>query len=145
MAKHRPKKKKGPGKPNPDDSEKKDTPPTEPIVTEEERERRNRQLNKLYWLRVGLAVIGGIVATFIFEPYEGEERRWASIGFMIILFIITVGIAKGMKMKLPKSDRKKIVTQAIGSYVFLYLFMWILSYTLLNLPGSDSGLPSLFP
>ena len=145
MAKHRPKKKKGPEKPKPDDSGKKEPPSSEPVLTDDEKARTNSQLNKLYWLRVGLAVIGGIVATFIFEPYEGEERRWASIGFMIILFIMSIGIAKGMKMQLPKSDRKKIVTQAIGSYVFLYLFMWILSYTLLNLPGSESGLPSLFP
>ncbi len=145
MAKHHPKKKRGPAKHDPDDSEKKDPPTSEQVISDEEKERQNRLLSMLYWLRVVLAVIGGTVATFLFEPYEGEERRWVSIGFMITIFIVTVFIAQGMKMELPKSDRKKIVTQAIGSYVFLYLFMWILSFTLLNLPGSESGLPSLFP
>ena len=73
-------------------------------------------------MRVGLAIIAGICnATFIFDGIEGEERRWASIGFMIIIFFATVIIAKGMKMQLPSSDRKKIVTQAIGSYVFCIL------------------------
>jgi len=59
-----------------------------------------------------------------------EEKRWTSIAFMIIVFIVTVFIAKGMKMQLPSSDRKKIVTQGIGSYIFIYLFMWVLTNTI---------------
>ncbi|MCZ6584259.1 MAG: hypothetical protein O6746_05070, partial [Thaumarchaeota archaeon] len=61
--------------------------------------------------------------------------RWASIAFMIFLFIASVFIAKGMNLQLPKSDRKKLVTTGIGSYVFIYLFMWILTYTIVNLPN----------
>ena len=75
-------------------------------------------------MRVALAIIAGTAATFIFEDIEGEERRWASIGFMIIIFFGTIIVAKGMKMQLPSSDRKKVVTQAIGSYVFpILVFM----------------------
>ena len=144
MTKHHPKKKKRPKEPDPKDSDKGDTPPTEPIVSEEDKSQTKRKLDRLFWLRVGLAVMAGTAATFIFEPYEGEDRRWASIGFMIIIFIVSIVIAKGMNMKLPKSDRKKIVTQGIGSYVFLYLFIWILTYTIVNLPGSESGLPTPF-
>ena len=144
MARHKPKKKKGPKKPDSDDSEKPETPPTEPIVNEDEKFQTKRKLDLLFWIRIALAVIAGIAATFIFEPFEGEERRWASIAFMIIVFIASIGIAKGMNMKLPSSDRKKIVTQAIGSYIFIYLFVWILTYTIINLPGSESGLPSPF-
>jgi hypothetical protein len=58
---------------------------------------------------------------------------------MIGLFIVTIGIAKGMKMNLPSSDRKKLVTQAIGSYIFLYLFMWIVSYTIVNVVGNEGS------
>lgn len=97
-----------------------------------------RKLNFLYWLRVILAVIAGIVATFIFEDIEGEDKRWASIGFMMIIFLGTVVVAKNMKMQLASSDRKKVVTQAIGSYVFLYLFTWIVTHTIAN-AGSVSG------
>lgn len=140
MAKHRPKKKT----PDTPDSDKKDPPSSEPMISDHEKQHNESQLNKLFWLRIALAVIAGISATFIFEPFEGEERRWVSIGFMIFIFIITIGIAKGMNMKLPKSDRKKIVTQAIGSYIFLYLFMWILSYTVVNVTGSESGLVTPF-
>ena len=84
--------------------------------------------------------IGGTIATFIFEDIEGEERRWSSIGFMIILFFGSIIVAKGMKMQLPSSDRKKIVTQALGSYVFLYLFSWIVTYTLVHSGSASSGI-----
>ena len=59
---------------------------------------------------------------------------------MIIVFFGTIIVAKGMKMQLPSSDRKKIVTQALGSYVFLYLFSWIVTYTLANISNGSTGI-----
>jgi len=114
--------------------------PKIPLVNEAEKSEKDRKLNKLFWMRIALALIAGTSATFIFEDIEGEERRWASIGLMIVVFFATVIIAKGMKMQLPSSDRKKIVTQAIGSYVFLYLFSWIVTYTLIHVGSSSSGI-----
>ena len=143
MAKHRPHKKE-PEKPDPKESENKD-PSSEPVVNEVDKERTNRKLRTLFWFRIVLALTAGTAATFLFEQYEGEERRWVSIGFMITIFIVTIFIAKEMKLGLPRSDRKKIVTEALGSYVFLYLFMWILTYTIVNvLAGNESGLPNPF-
>jgi len=155
------KKKKSPPTPGSDDSKKElskeetsDIPeiesktttpeasPGEPQVNEAERSEKDRKLNKLFWMRVGLAIIAGTAATFIFEDIEGEDRRWSSIGFMIIVFFSTIIIAKGMKMQLPSSDRKKIVTQGIGSYIFMYLFTWILTFTLVNAGSVSSGIPS---
>ena len=92
MAKH--KKKKSAPTPDPKDSKKEeiepkseDIPPTEkvdtpapkPVKNEVEPTEYKRKLDKLFWIRVGFAVIGGIVATFIFEPIEGEERRLSLI------------------------------------------------------------------
>ena len=114
--------------------------PKIPVVSEAEKSEKDKKLNKLFWMRVALAVIAGTSATFIFDGIEGEERRWSSIGFMIIVFFGTIIVAKGMKMQLPSSDRKKIVTQAIGSYVFLYLFSWIVTYTLINAGSISSGI-----
>ena len=115
-------------------------PSKEPQMSESEKSEKDKKLNKLFWLRVALAVIAGTAATFIFEDIEGEERRWASIGFMIIVFFATIIVAKGMKMQLPSSDRKKIVTQAIGSYIFLYLFTWIVTYTLVHSGSVSTGI-----
>jgi len=153
------KKKKSEATPGPDDSKKEESidesqndipeiEKSEPVsdksvdspISVAEKSEKDRKLNKLFWLRVGLAVIAGAAATFIFEDIEGEERRWASIVFMIIVFIGTIIVAKGMKLQLPSSDRKKIVTQGIGSYVFLYLFTWIVTYTLLHAGTVSTGI-----
>jgi len=150
------KKKKSAPTPDPEDSKKEsikeennEIPDTEsssegaePIVNQQEKNEKDKKLDKLFWLRVGFAVIAGTLATFLFESIQGEERRWASIVFMIIVFIVTIFIAKSMKMQLPSSDRKKIVTQGIGSYIFLYLFVWILTYTIVHAGTVSTGIPS---
>lgn len=114
-------------------------PPNEPSGNQTENTEKDRKLNKLFWLRVILAVVAGTIATFIFEDIEGEERRWASIVFMIIIFAGTIIVAKKMKMQLPASDRKKIVTQGIGSFIFLYLFTWIVTYTIVHAGTISNG------
>ena len=128
------------------ETETSDTPDVEPdpqpVISEEQQNITKKRTNILFWLRFAFAMIGGTIATFLFEGIEdSEERRWTSIIFMIVLFIITCFIAKGMKINFPKSDRKKLVTTGMGSYIFLYLFAWIMSYTLLNLPKEDFSLP----
>ena len=115
---------------------------TDPVVSDEQQSIIKKHTNKLFWMRFVFSLIGGVVATFLFEQIEGdEERRWSSIIFMIVLFIITCFIAKGMKINFPKADRKKLVTTGIGSFIFLYLFAWITTYTLLNLPKENFSLP----
>jgi len=127
------------------ESESTDTseiPPPTPVISEEQQNITKKRTNMLFWLRFGFAIIGGAIATFLFEQIDGnEERRWSSIIFMIVLFIITCFIAKGMKINFPKADRKKLVTTGMGSFVFLYLFAWVMTYTLLNLPRDDFSLP----
>ena len=122
------------------------SPPPEPQTNDAEKSDKEKKLNLLFWLRVGFAVAAGAMATFLFDGMaDMEEKRWTSIGFMIIVFIVTVIIAKGMKMQLPSSDRKKIVTQGIGSYIFIYLFIWVLTNTLLHGSTAVTGIPSPIP
>ena len=98
-----------------------EAPPTESAVSEEQKNIIKKLTNKLFWLRICFALIGGAIATFLFEGIEdSEEHRWLSITFMIVLFLVTCFIAKGMKINFPKSDRKKLVTTGIGSFIFLY-------------------------
>ena len=149
------KKKKSEPTPDPIDSKKEsikeennEIPETESSSSESEptsqtgKSEKDKKLDKLFYLRVGFAVIAGTLATFLFEDIQGEERRWASIVFMIIIFIVTIFIAKSMNMQLPSSDRKKIITQGIGSYIFLYLFVWILTYTIVHAGTVSTGIPS---
>ena len=114
--------------------------PKERTLTDAESVVSKRKLDKLFWMRIALAVIAGSAATFLFDSLEDpEERRWSSIAFMIIVFIASVFVAKSMRIKLASSDRKKIVTNGLGSYVFLYLFMWIVTYTLVYSAESGSS------
>jgi hypothetical protein len=114
----------------------------EQIINAEQENLTKKRANKLFWLRVVFAVIGGIAATFLFDGIEdSEEHRWTSIIFMISLFLVTCFMAKVMKINFPKSDRKKIVTTGIGSFIFMYLFAWIMSFTLLNLPQDNMSIP----
>ena len=115
---------------------------TDPVVSDEQQNIIKKRTNTLFWMRFALALIGGAAAEFLFDGIaDMEEKRWSSIIFMIGLFVATCFIAKGMKINFPKSDRKKLVTTGIGSYVFLYLFAWIMTHTMLNLPKDNFSLP----
>jgi len=118
------------------------TSSTDPVVSDEQQNITKKHTNTLFWMRFALALIGGAAAEFLFDGIaDSEEKRWSSIIFMIVLFIVTCFIAKGMKISFPKSDRKKLVTTGIGSYIFLYLFAWIMTHTMLNLPKDNFSLP----
>ena len=115
---------------------------TDPVVSDEQQSLTKKRTDILFWMRFAFALIGGVIATFAFDGIaDMEEKRWSSIIFMIVLFIVTCFIAKGMKISFPKSDRKKLVTTGIGSYIFLYLFAWIMTHTMLNLPKDNFSLP----
>ena len=118
-------------------SQKKESKPEE---SAEDKSATKKLTDRLFWMRVVFSVIGGIVATFVFEDIEDvEEKRWTSIGFMIMLFIATAIIAKSWRIRIP--NRKKYITTGIGSFVFLYLFVWIVSHTIANLGTNSSVIP----
>ena len=127
-----------------------DSPPTESEQSKisskeiqesfEDKSATKKLTDRLFWMRVVFSVMGGIIATFVFEDIvDVEEKRWTSIGFMIMLFIATAIIAKTWRIRI--ANRKKYVTTGIGSFVFIYLFVWIVSYTLVNSASSPSLIP----
>ena len=118
----------------------KESKPKEVEESAEDKSATKKLTDRLFWMRVVFAVIGGIIATFAFDDIQDvEEKRWTSIGFMIMLFIATAIIAKSWKIRMP--NRKKYVTTGIGSFVFLYLFVWIVSHTIANLGTNSSVIP----
>ena len=118
---------------------KNESKPKEVEESAEDKSATKRLTDRLFWMRVVFAVIGGIIATFAFDDIQDvEEKRWTSIGFMIMLFIATAIIAKSWKIRIP--NRKKYVTTGIGSFVFLYLFVWIVSYTFVYTSTSSSSI-----
>ena len=121
-----------------EESESKPDPTEDPI----DKSATKKLTDRLFWLRIAVAIAGGVIATFAFEDIaDVEEKRWTSIGFMIMLFIATAIIAKSWRIKI--ANRKKYVTTGIGSFVFMYLFIWIFSYTLVNAGTSQSMIPGI--
>ena len=119
-------------------SEEKPDPTEDPV----DKSATKKLTDRLFWLRIALANIGGVIATFAFEDIaDVEEKRWTSIGFMIMLFIATAIIAKGWKIRI--ANKKKYVTTGIGSFVFMYLFSWIVSHTLVHAGTSQSMIPGI--
>ena len=120
------------------ESESKPDPTEDPI----DKSATKKLTDRLFWLRIAVAIAGGVIATFAFEDIvDVEEKRWTSIGFMIALLIGTAIVAKTWGIKI--ANRKKYVTTGIGSFVFMYLFIWILSYTIVNAGTSQSVIPGI--
>ena len=119
-------------------TESKPDPTEDPI----DKSATKKLTDRLFWLRIAVSIAGGVIATFAFEDIvDMEEKRWTSIGFMIMLFIATAIIAKSWRIKI--ANKKKYVTTGIGSFVFMYLFMWIFSYTVVNAGTSQSMIPGI--
>ncbi|MDC0171787.1 hypothetical protein OAK02_03065 [Candidatus Nitrosopelagicus sp.] len=124
------------------ESESKLDPKPDPTEDPMDKSATKKLTDRLFWLRIAVAIAGGIIATFAFEDIaDVEEKRWTSIAFMIMLFIATAIIAKSWKIRI--ANRKKYVTTGIGSFVFMYLFIWIFSYTVVNATTSQSMIPGL--
>ena len=120
------------------------TPENKPDPTEDlaDKSATKKLTDRLFWMRIAFAVIGGIIATFAFEDIvDAEEKRWTSIGFMIMLFIASAIIAKSWKIRI--ANKKKYVTTGIGSYVFMYLFVWITTHTIVHAGTSQSMIPGI--
>ncbi|MDC0186743.1 hypothetical protein OAJ08_01005 [Candidatus Nitrosopelagicus sp.] len=124
------------------ESESKLDPKPDPTEDPMDKSATKKLTDRLFWLRIAVAIAGGIIATFAFEDIaDVEEKRWTSIVFMIMLFIATAIIAKSWKIRI--ANRKKYVTTGIGSFVFMYLFIWIFTYTVVNATTSQSTIPGL--
>lgn len=131
MVRH-PKKKDDNKEPEPSENPAKDMPPEEPRVTETDESRIKHGLNKVFWLRVGLGISAGIISAIFGSPLEVSQRMFIGFGMMIVLFIVSYGIAKSFRVPLLPSDKRKLVTTGIGSYFLMFLFSWILINTVIH-------------
>jgi len=123
------KEKENPASNNPNS---KDVPPELPQSNQKEGVKIKNPLDKLFWLRVGMGLLAGSLAAFLGLSMEESSRPFLGFGIAIILFIISYGIAKAMRIPIPSSDKKKLIMTGIGSYFFMFLFSWILVNTLIH-------------
>lgn len=130
MTRH-PKKKEN-KKPAPNNPNMKGVPSETPQSNQTEGVKRKNPLDKLFWLRVGMGILAGALSAYLGYSIEEASRPFLAFGIMIVLFIISYGIAKAMRIPIPSSDKKKLIMTGIGSYFFMFLFSWILVNTLIH-------------
>jgi len=82
--------------------------------------------DKMFWLRAVLGVGVGAASDLIFgSTYEG------GILLAILVYIGTYYLFKGVwGEKLAPGDTRKLVTTGMPSFILLFLFFWILLFTL---------------
>jgi hypothetical protein len=82
--------------------------------------------DKLYWSRLGLAALAGFLA----EVIVGTDYA-SGISLGILFYLISYYGARFTWYKgLPREGQGKIYTTGIGGYLLVFLFTWILFFTL---------------
>ncbi len=92
------------------------------------------QLQILAWIRVGLGALAGFVAGYLpFTSYQSlqfNSNSYAGIYFAVFIYIGSYYLAKyGLQLRMPYKDRNKLITQGIGGFIMMFLFIWILYVT----------------
>jgi hypothetical protein len=86
---------------------------------------------KLYWFRVLLGAIAGLVsglgATYLY-PASDYTPLLNSITVALALYVITYYLVKG-KLKNKIEQQSKILSTAIGMYFFTWITCFVLFYT----------------
>lgn len=120
-------------KPGPNDAPAKDMPPEEPRTVDTDESRIKSGLDKVFWLRVGLGVLAGTISAIIGSTMlHAHDRAYTGLGIVIVLFIISYGIAKALRIPLPSADKRKLIMTGIGSYFLMFLVSWILVNTIIH-------------
>jgi hypothetical protein len=85
-----------------------------------------RPFDKLYWLRIGLGVLGGVAAYRVFGV---DYVNGLLVG--VIFYLASYYLARYIWFrKLERQDVGKIYSTGIGGYILVFLFTWILLFTL---------------
>jgi len=89
-----------------------------------------KPLDKLFWIRVGLAVATGWAAGAL-----GFDSRNPAAGLGVLLailvYIASAMLARGFASQLEPKLRNRAYTTGLGSYIMIFLFTWILYNTLI--------------
>jgi len=86
--------------------------------------------DKLYWIRIVFGAVAGGLANWIsgLDPNNSlSDGVVIAIGFYLISFYLA---RYGLYRKAGKESLSKFYTTGIGAYVMLFLFTWVLLFTL---------------
>jgi hypothetical protein len=83
-------------------------------------------LDRIFWLRSGLAAITGLVVDYLFGKDYVSGLLFGAVVFMGSYYIVRFVWGK----KIRPDQTTKLVTTAIGTYIMIFLFVWILCFTI---------------
>jgi hypothetical protein len=81
--------------------------------------------DKIFWLRAGLGAALGVVCDFVFGTDYTSGILLAAIVFLASYYLVRRVWGKNFKPQ----EMTKLYTTGIGSYILLFLFLWILLFT----------------
>jgi len=87
--------------------------------------------DRLYWMRIGFGVLGGVAAYFSFKLQGGVVGEENGFFIAILVYLASFYVARYLLFKKVPADKLgKLYTVGIGGFVMLYIFTWILLFTL---------------
>ncbi|MHB8566579.1 MAG: hypothetical protein ACYC7D_07685 [Nitrososphaerales archaeon] len=109
------------------------SPPVDPKVW-------RQKLNFLSWIRVGLGAIAGFLAGALGFVTIGtkltSEYPYYGLYVAAIVYIASYYLARQFILtNLDPKNKNKLITQGLFSYVMIFLFVWIIFNTLVNITG----------
>ena len=86
-------------------------------------------LNKLYWTRISLGVIAAFAAEAVFRILGGDYTDGLLVG--VLVYLASYYLARYTWFKNVEPEKvSKVYSTGIGGYVLLFIFVWILLFTL---------------
>jgi hypothetical protein len=93
------------------------------------------KLNIMAWLRVGLGGLSGFIAGMLgfltIDPTAPfNPNNYAGAYVAVIIYVASYYLAKYNVLKgIDPKNKNKLITQGIGSFIMMFLFVWILYNT----------------
>lgn len=87
----------------------------------------------LYWFRLGCGVAGGVASFLAFPPTPTMDAASNGMLLAVIVYLATYYVARYLfYRKIGREYVTKLYSTGIGGYIMLFLFTWILLFTLLS-------------
>ncbi len=87
-----------------------------------------KQLDQVFWIRAFLGAATGLLSGVV-----GFSDGMLYTGLLLgpIMYIVSYLVAKYVvRLNLPQQESHKIFTTGLGSFIALWLFTWIIYYTI---------------
>jgi hypothetical protein len=86
--------------------------------------------DKIYYIRAILGILAGVIIAFSISPGTDQGTILGIIIVTSLLFyIISYWISKKILPNVPKTEKRKFITNGIFPFIFLLVMFMIVSYT----------------